>query len=205
MKTNDKQQLIPEAIFAEAFCTHFKCKPKDIEIRVIDDNKEAFVIYQDCGYKVSTEEVFRQDIEFAITDKSAANHIHFGCWIQTIKNTVEVKRVIGQLITSIDNIEQAQMILVAIQLGSHTEDPDLGFWQVLSRVDKTGDLVASAIVATAEIYNGEALIDDLTQLHIDNGISVYNQCEGGIFESVYLGDDNHRHPTFYIYSAHDWL
>jgi hypothetical protein len=201
MKTNDKQQLIPEAIFAKAFCTHFKCKPKDIEIRMIDDNKEAFVIYQDCGYKISTEEVFRQDIEFALTDKSAANHIHMGCWIQAIKNTVEIKKVLHLLVKDIHNMEQAQILQATIQLGALTKDPDVGFWQVLSRMDKTGELVGSAIVATAQVYNGQGLRDDLIQLHIDNGKLVYNQIVGGKFETVYLEDSETEYPIFYIYSV----
>jgi len=45
------------------------------------------------------------------------------------------------------------------------------------------------------------LIDDLTELQIMHGNQVYNKMIGGIFETVYVDDEQHGPFEFYLYSA----
>ena len=96
------------SVFKEAAITYFKCQPEDIEIRMIDKNKEAFVIYNDNGYKISTREILREDIEFLLSDKNAVHHIDFWCWIEVTRNTVTMNRILGPLVRTIQDSEQAK-------------------------------------------------------------------------------------------------
>jgi len=201
VKTNDKQQIIPESIFAEAACKHFKCNLSDIDIRMITENKEAFIIFQNHGYKVSTRQVFKEDIEFWLTDKNAANHIHFGCWIQAIKNTVQISKVLKSLIKTVSDVEEAKTLLTAVQLASYSTDPDVAFWEILSRIDVTGEILGNAMVVTAQVYNKKVLIDDITNLQILYGLNAYNEMENGIFDTVLVKNRKAVYPAFYIYSA----
>jgi len=205
MKTNNKQQTIPMSVFAEAAIIHFNCQTDDIEIRMIDENKEAFVIYDGNGYKISTREILREDIEFQLTDKDAVHHIDFWCWIEVTRNTVKMNRILGPLVRTIRDVEQAKKLLIAVGLGSYTDDTEVAFWEILARIDKEGELLGNAIVTVAKVYDGTGLIDDLTDLQIMYGHRVYNIFESGVFETVYLGDDKNEYPEFYIYSAEHYV
>lgn len=205
MKTNNKPHAIPISVFTEAALTYFKCQPEDIEIRMIDENKEAFVIYNDNGYKISTREILREDVEFQLTDKDAAHHIDFWCWIEVTRNTVTMNRILGPLVKTIQDSEQAKKLLIAVGLGSYTDDTEVAFWEILARIDKEGDLLGNAMVITAQVYDGPGFIDDLTDLQIMYGHRVYNIFEDGIFETIYLEDDNDDYPEFYIYSAEHYF
>jgi hypothetical protein len=201
MKTDNKPQSIPMSIFTEAALTHFKCRPGDIGVRMITENKEAFVVYKGEGYKISTREILRENIADQLTDKYAVHDIDFGCWIQAIKNTVIVKRMLGGLIRTVEDTEQAEKLLIAAALGAYTDNADVAFWEILARIDPAGDVLGNAIVSTAQVYNGPGLVDDITELHIMHGGQVYNRMVDGIFETVYVDDDQRGTFEFYIYSA----
>ena len=189
------------AIFAEAAAKLFKCKTEDIDIRMITENKEAFMIYQEQGYKISTRESFCDDLEFQLTDKDAAQTLHLGCWIQATKHSVSMNRILGNLIRTLKDTDQAKILLLAVGLGSYAEDMEVAFWEVLARIDKDRELLANAIICTASVYDGAGLIEDLLDLQIINGKAVYNIFVDGIFETVYLEEDQGDYPAFYIYSA----
>lgn len=191
--------------FTEAALTYFKCQPDDIEIRMITENKEAFVVHDGQGYKISTREVLREDIAFQLTDKNAAHHINFGCWVEATRNTVEMNKILGKLVRTIKNTEHAKMLLIAVGLGSYAENMEATFWEILSRIDKEGELLGNAIVITAQVYNGPRLLNDLEELQILNGKTVYNQVVDGIFETVYLGGVQNKYPEFYLYSADHYI
>jgi hypothetical protein len=205
MKTNNKTRITPINVFTEAALTYFRCNPDDIEIRMITENKEAFVIYNSQGYKISTHEMLRKDIEFQITDKETALQIDFGCWIQATKNTVVINRILGTIVRSIENTEEAKKLLIAAGLGAYTDDADIAFWEILSRIDHEGDLLGNAMVIVAQIYNGPDLINDLTELQIMHGQRVYNRVAGGIFETVYVEDNQRGIFQLYLYSTEHYL
>jgi hypothetical protein len=198
MKTNKKTQTIPMSVFKEAALTHFKCQPDDIEIRMITENKEAFIVHKSFGYKISTREILREDIEFQLTDKNAVHHINFSRWIEATKNTVKMNRILGPLVRTIQNIEQAKMLLIAVGLGSYTDGAEIAFWEILARIDKEGELLGKAMVITAQVYNGPGLISDLTELQIMHGSKVYNGAIDGIFETIYVGD--HQRGAFHCFT-----
>ena|ERR1700743_2078222 len=199
MKT-DTTKTIPMKIFKKAALTYFKCQPGEIEIRMITENKEAFVIYKGEGYKISTREMFREDIESKLKDKEAALDIDLRCWIQATKNTVKINRILAHLIPTLRNVEQAQRLLIAIVLASCTDDTDVAFWEILARIDRDGELLGNSMVIVAQICNGPGLINDLTELQVMHGNQVYNKFEGGIFETVRV-DDQREQFEFYLYSA----
>lgn len=202
MKTNNKTETIAMSVFKKAALTYFKCQPESIEVRIITENKEAFVIYEGQGYKIRTKEALREEVAFLLTDKHAALNIDFGCWIQATKNTVQIKRIIEPVIKTISNIEQAQKLLAAIQLGAYIDDPDVAFWEILARIDQDGELLGNTMVIVGQVYNSPGLIDELTEIQIINGTQVYNKLVGGIFETVYV-DDAQRIFEFYLYSVED--
>jgi hypothetical protein len=172
---------------------------------MIAQNKEAFIDYNDQGYKISTREKLLEDVELQLTDKNAAHQIDFWCWIEATKHTVKMNRILVPLVKVIQDIEQAKMLHIAVGLGSYTNDAEVSFWEILSRIDKDGNLLGTAMVITAQVYNGPGLIDDLTDLQIMYGNRVYNIFEGGIFETVYLADDKNEYPEFYLYSTEHYF
>jgi hypothetical protein len=204
MKTNNKPKTIPMSVFKEAALTYFKCEPFDIEIRMIAENKEAFVEYKGQGYKISTHEKLIEDVELQLTDKDTAQQIDFWCWIETTKHKVKMDRILVPLVRAIQDTEQAKMLLIAVGLAAYTDNMEVAFWEILSRTDKDGDVLGSAMVLAAQVYNGLGLIDDLTDLQIMAGNRVYNLIEGGIFETVYA-NYNCRDFEFYIYSAEHYF
>ncbi|MDB5008507.1 MAG: hypothetical protein JWP45_2900 [Mucilaginibacter sp.] len=204
MKTKDRTRTIPMSIFTEAALTYFKCQAEYIEIRMIAENKEAFMVYNEQGYKISTREKLLEDVELQLTDKDAAHQIDFWCWIEATKHTVKMNRILVPLVRAIQDIEQAKMLLIALGIEAYTDDDEVVFWEILSRIDKDGDLLGTAMVITAQVYNGLGLIDDLTDLQIMYGSRVYNPFERGIFETVYAADQ-HRDFEFYLYSTDFYL
>jgi len=201
MKANNKPRITPMSVFKEAAQTYFKCQSDDFEIRMITANKEAFVVHNGQGYKISTRAILREDIEFQLTDKNAVHHINLQCWIEATRNTVKMNRILGPLVRTIHDVEQAKKLLIAVGLGSYTDDTEVSFWEILARIDKEGELLGNAMVIVAQVYSGPGLINDLTELQIINGDHVYNGAVGGIFETVYVDDDKRGTFEFYIYSA----
>jgi hypothetical protein len=53
------------------------------------------------------------------------------------------------------------------------------------------------MVIAAQLYSGSGLIDDLTELQIMYG----NRVVGGIFETVYVDDEQYGTFEFYLYST----
>jgi hypothetical protein len=205
MKIKDEPRTTPISVFTEAALKYFKCKPEDIEIRMITENKEAFLIYKGEGYKISTREMLREDIEFQLTNKEAALQIDLGCWIQATKNTVVINRILGILVRNIENTEQAKKLLIAVGLGAYTDDADIAFWEILSRIDHDGELLGNAMVIVVQVYSGAGLINDLTDLQILHGPRVYNRITGGIFETVYVEDNQRGAFELYLYSTESYL
>jgi hypothetical protein len=205
MKTNNQTRIIPISIFKAAALTYFKCKPEDIEIRMITENKEAFAVHNGEGYKITTGEALREEVAIQLTDKQAALDIDFGCWIQATKNTVKINRILGTLIKAIEDTEQAQKLLIAVGLGNYTNDADIAFWEILSRIDKDGELLGNAMVVVAQLYGGSGLIDDLTELQIMHGNDIYNKLMGGILETVYIDNEQRGPFEFYLYSAEHYF
>ncbi len=187
-------------VFREAALIYFKCNPDEIEIRMIDENKEAFVEHAGKGYKISTYEALREDIEIQLTNKHAVHDIDLGCWINATKHTVSINRVLSDLIRTIEDTEQAKKLLIAVGLGAYTDDADVAFWEILSRIDTGGDLLGNAIMTTAKVYDGPGLIDDIVSRQIMHGQNVYNKTVGGVFERVYV-DVQPGTFEFYLYSS----
>jgi adenylate cyclase class IV len=73
MKKNNKTKTIPMSVFKEAALSYFKCQAEDIQIRMIAENKEAFMVYNEQGYKISTREKLLEDVELQLSDKDAAH------------------------------------------------------------------------------------------------------------------------------------
>lgn len=201
METNKKTITISESKFAEAALTHFNCKIEDIEIRMITANKEAFVIYQDCGYKISTRDALQEYTEFQLTNTQAALLIDFECWIEATQYLIDIKKIMNNLIQKLENAEEVNMLLTALSLSSYAEYDTEAFWRTLRLIDENGEVLGKAMVSAAEEYDGEALIDELTELQILYGKEVYNMHKNGIFETIYIGEDDNDDPEFYIYSA----
>jgi hypothetical protein len=199
MKTN-KTKTMPMSVFTEAALTYFKCQPDEIEVKMIIENKEAFVVYMEEGYKICIRDILCENIEAQLTDKRAVHDIDLGCWITAIKNTVNVKLMMRDFIRKVEDTEQAKKLLIAVALGVYADDANVAFWEVLARIDPGGDVLGNAIVTTAQVYSGPGLINDLTELQIMHGTRVYNKFEGGIFETVYV-DYLYRPFEFHIYSA----
>ena len=63
MENPKTTQTIPQEIFTLAALQHLKCNPADIEIRILDENKEAYLDYQGQGFKISTRASFREQID----------------------------------------------------------------------------------------------------------------------------------------------
>ena len=205
MNKNNQTRTIPKSVFEEAAFNYFKCQPDDIEIRMITRNKEAFVIYNNEGYKISTREILREDIEYQLADKNAVHHIDFHCWIHATKNTVSLTHIFGPLVRTLQDTEQAKMLLIAVDLASHTEDKEQAFWEILNQIDKEGGLLGKAMVTTAEVYDGPGFVNDLLEHHITNADQIYNRVKGGIFKTVYVGDDQRGHFEFFLYSSDDYF
>jgi len=205
MKINNKKRPIPVSVFKEAAITYFKCQPEDIEIRMISDNKEAFVVHNDLEYKITTREALYEEVEIQLTDKRAALDIDFGCWIQATKNTVKMNRILGTLVRTIKDTEEAKKLLIAVGLGSYSDDTEVGFWEVLSRIDQGGELLGNAMVIVAQVYNGPGLIEDIAEIQIMHGQRVYNKFVDGVFEAIYVDDEQHGTFEFFIYSAEHYF
>ena len=159
METNNKTKTIPMSAFKEAALIYFKSQPDEIEIRMITESKEAFIIHKGEGYKISTREALREEVAIQLTDKRAALDIDLGCWIQTTKHTVKMNRILGTLVRTIEDTEDAKKLLIAVGLGSYTDNPDEAFWEILARIDSGGDVLGKVIVTTVQVYSGSGLID----------------------------------------------
>jgi len=163
--------------------------------------KSQYESYSEKGYKISTREILRENIESQLTDKYNVHDIDPGCWIQAIKHTVRINRILTDFIRTVKDTEEAKMLLIAVALGAYTDDADVAFWDILARIDPGGDVLGKAMITAAQVYNGPDFIDDLTNLQIMHGQTVYNIFEGGIFETVYVDNDQRGTFEFYIYSA----
>ncbi|MDF2432855.1 MAG: hypothetical protein JWP44_2486 [Mucilaginibacter sp.] len=193
------------SIFNEAALTYFKCQPEDIEIRIITDDKEAVVVHNAGEYKITTREALYEEVEIQLTDKRTALDIDLGCWIQATKNTVKMNHILGILVRTIQDAEEAKKLLIAVGLGSYSDDTEVAFWEILSRIDPDGELLGNAMIIVAHVYNGPGLIEDITELQIMHGQRVYNKFVDGIFETIYVDDEKQRTFEFFIYSAEHYF
>jgi hypothetical protein len=204
MNTNNKTQTIPISVFLEAAVKLFKCKNEDIEIRMIEENLEAYVIYKDYPYKISTWEMLRTDVADMLTDPELAQHINLDIWLKATKYSIELSRFLPALVSKIENTEQIHFLQLALSISALMGDRYCSFWKTLADIDRYRDLFGAAIVTVFEYYNVETLTDDITELMILNGIRMYNRIKEGIFETVDL-DDRREYPAFYVYSLEDFL
>jgi|GEM_PF-2110367 len=201
MKTNNIQKTIPLSVFADAAVTFFKCKPEDIGIEMMTENHEALVQFKNASYKISTREKLRDDIEDMLTHADRAQSINLSIWIQVTRNTMTIGRFLPNVVRNLEDIQQARILRLALVLNAHSEDQYETFWRTLNSIDRTGVMLANAIVSAREAYPGDGLLEDITDMMILNGITVYNVFEGGIFQELYADDDQNTHPEFYIYSV----
>lgn len=201
METTNTTPIIPMSIFAQAACQFFKCKPDAIAIRMIVEDQLAIVLHKEKVYHVTTRDGLHENVWEMLHDPGYALHIDLSIWMTAIKNTVEICRFLPNLINKIEDVEQAQILQLALSFNSFCAENDDIFWITLYNLDYKGTLLGNAMISTAEIYNGEGLIDDITELMIMDGHRVYNNLVGGIFEQVSLGSKYPGYPGFYIYSV----
>ena len=70
-------------------------------------------------------------------------------------------------------------------------------------IDESGILTAKAILAAKDYYGINALVAKLLPLQIREGLKIYNEVAGGIFEKVTLKQEDHDDLEFYIYNLAD--
>ncbi|MDB5136876.1 MAG: hypothetical protein JWP37_3479 [Mucilaginibacter sp.] len=202
MTQNKKRvQAAPIDTFATAFIKLMKCTREEMDIKMITKNQQAFVLYKERGYQIATREALSDEIEDQLTHNDAAQHINIYIWIQVTKYTVSISRFLPTLVRKLKNEEQAQLLYLALGINSFSKDKYECFWITLANIDNEGTLLGNAIVSAREIYDGDDLLNNMTETMIENGLDEYNMIVGGIFESVYLKQKNGAGNTFYIYSA----
>jgi hypothetical protein len=177
-----------------------KCKPEDIVIRMITPGIEAFAVCNGEPYRISTWDAIRADVADMLTHAGHAQSIDLNTWISATENTIDLSRCLPSLVNKIEGEGQIQLLHIVLSISSLAKDKYRAFWQTLATIDTCGYLLGPAIVSVTEQYNGDTLIDDITQRMITDGKRLLNLIQGGIFETVYL-DDRPGYPAFYIYTA----
>jgi len=191
---------VPVGAFEAAFCKLLKVSPTEIEIQMDDNGQTALVLFQDERYKVATWEAFRDEIQLQLTDRIATQSINLKIWTDVTSNTVTINRFLPVLLNKIGSAEEANILNIALSLNSFSKDQYDTFWKVLANIDKDGNVFSNAVISVREVYNGDGLLDDLTETMIMNGKDAYAPFKDGIFETVYL-QLNKADFTFYIYSS----
>ena len=144
--------------FAKAFITLKKCKPEEIDITIIDDNEAVFVIYDNRGYNVVTENWLYNDVMRMLTDEQAAMYLNGGIWADITSPTMTISQFLPALAKTLKNAEQARLLNLALSINSFAEDGDRTFWHTLERIDD-GCLLGNAIVTAAASTNNSGDVD----------------------------------------------
>jgi len=191
---------VPIGAFEAAFCKLLKVSPTEIEIVPDKKGQQALVEFKGLRYKVSTKEAFRDEIQLQLTEHIAAQSINLKIWIEVTRNTISINRVLPAVLNKIGSVEEANLLNLALSLNSYSLDQYATFWKVLANIDKDGTVFAYAILSAREVYDGEGLLEDLTEAMIMNGKDAYAPFKDGVFETVYL-ELNKADFIFYIYSS----
>jgi hypothetical protein len=77
------------------------------------------------------------------------------------------------------------------------------FWHALWPIDETGVLSTKAILAAKDCLGINVLVAKLLPLQIREGLKIYNEVSGGVFEKVILQQDGQDDLEFYIYNLSD--
>lgn len=195
-------EIVPNEAFAMAFIKLFKCKPGEFEIEMIDENQSALAIYKEGAYRIETFEYLKVGVETMLTDKYEAQQVDLSIWGEVSAPVLKNPKFFTEVIDVLDNWDHADMFRLALSISSFAENTEEVFWLILQKLDKTGELFGSIILAAAKSQNFERLVDDLTNHQIIYGDTVYNPFDEGIFEVVYLENTiTDVDLTFYIYSA----
>ena len=199
-KKQKSSPSVPVDPFAAAFCKLLKVNRGEIEIQLDEKGHQALVLFNGEHYKVATWDALQDEMEQQITDIDAAQHINLNVWIDVTKNTVTIGRFLPALLNKIRSVEEANLVNIALSLNSYSEDQYATFWKVLASIDKEGTVFGNAILSAREVYDGDGLLEDLTETMIMFGKDTYVLLQDGIFETVYHISGGTGY-TFYIFST----
>ena len=186
--------------FAEAFIKLMKCTRNEIKAETLIKGEEALIHYNNQTFKVSSREALSSHINFQLSDEEAARTFDVSIWIEATKNTATIGRFLSKVALRLETAGQARLLNLALSINSFSEDQYETFWYTLANIDDTGDLISNAMISAREVYNGDGLLEDLTDLMILDGKNQYNMIPDGIFETVCLSYENGDGFTFFIYS-----
>lgn len=201
--TNKKKttQIVPESTFTEALTKLFRCKPEDLHIRMLEDNKTGAVIFKKELYLIKTREALAEEVKYMLSDKKIAQFIHLPIWLKVSMGLLTTVRFESQLADACEDAEQVKLLQLAFNITASTPNKGETFWSILQKLDRSCTLFGNAIVIGSRMYDFEAMCEDVLDLQILNGKTVYNHFVGGVFKEVKMVQNNGKDLIFYVYSA----
>ena len=201
-KTQLKAQPVPIEAFAEAFAKLFNCNAGDFTIKVGSDACSALAYYKGKVYEVNPMDGLQEELRNMLTDADSAQYIDLDIMIEATPGILSSPDFLIKLVQSINSNKGRSVLNTALMISLFTSKKrEETFWNVLWPLDETGQLLGRAIVAAGNTYGPDILADKIFQLHIRDGLRVYNAKRGGIFEKVILNQDAPNERAFFIYTV----
>ncbi|WP_295676734.1 hypothetical protein [uncultured Mucilaginibacter sp.] len=203
-KTKKKVQEVPIDTFAAVFIQQMGCTRDEIQIEMLEENRSAFVIYNEQPFKINTREYLFESVKPMLTDIHEAQQINPTIWAEVTMGSLRNPSFYLNLISNLEDINQASLLQFVFAIDTRFDVDDELFWLALDRIDRldeNGTLYGAAIVAAAKLYDLDRLANDLFEGQIVNGQVIYNHFEDGIFKEVNVPVNGDENFCFYIYSA----
>jgi hypothetical protein len=201
----ERTHPIPLGRYHEVVQQHFGWKPTDYELQECWPNGPALVKHGDEVYQVDNAHDIEEYARLMLTTKEEAMHLPAG-WANELFEEVHTEpRFHAAFLYNVELPRLQALAELQTVLAVYATTPQASIWHVFEALGDI-DLYPAAVVAGAEVYNLQVLVEELVEFLTSQGEHFLNEMQGGIFESVDLneGDDEGSDKgIFYIYTKDD--
>ena len=192
---------IPLSHYHEAVQRHFGWVPSDYELLENWPDGPAIIKHGDKVYRVDNAHDINEQARLMLTSKDEAMNIPTAWANELFEDAYVRPEFYPRFLDAIElprpqALIELQYVLAVYQT---VKEGPATFWETVEALDDIG-LYPAALVAAAEVFNMEALVDELAEFLYTEGDSYLSEKQDGIFETVSINEkDETAQSIFYIY------
>jgi hypothetical protein len=191
----------PKDVFTQAFIKLNKCSIDEFTIEVNSDGYAARVHYQQKVYQIDPAEGLYDQVYNDISDPESASFMDLSILIEATSGIISSLEFFRRLVQHLNKETELPLLNTALNIVQFIGGDEDSFWNLLWPLDESGMLQGYVVVAAAQTVGIEVLAKRIFDLQVQNGVSIYNTQEDGIFEKVTLKHAGETEQVFYIYSV----
>ena len=191
----------PKDVFIQVAIKRFKCKIDDFDIEVGSDGYAAHVTYDQMKYQITPADGLYDEVFNSLLDPEPAAFIDLDILIQATSGIISTRDFFRIYVQYLNHETELPLLNTALNIVQFIGGDEDSFWYLLWPLDKSDMLQGYAVLAAAQTVGVEVLAKRIYDLQIQQGLSIYNKEEDGIFEKVTLEQPGQPDQRFYIYSV----